>query len=150
MSTIAFDTLRFARALREKAKLTPEQAEGFADAIAEALHDDLATKSDLRLVKAELQAEIHLVKADIQQVKAELQAEIQQVKAELKADIQQVKAELQQVKAELQADIQQTKGELRAQIESAKSELMKWMFGAIGFQTVLMLGAIVALIRIVK
>ena len=143
MSTIAFDTLRFARALREKAKLTPEQAEGFADAIGEAMHDDLATKSDLRLVKAELQGEI-------QQVKAELQAGIQQVSAELQADIQQVRAELQQVKVELQADIQQSRAEFRAGIESAKSEIVKWMFGAIGFQTILMLGAIVALIRIVK
>ncbi len=150
MVTIAFDTLRFARALREKAKLTPEQAEGFADAIAEAMHDDLATKSDLRLVKVELQAEIQQVKAEIQQVKVELQAEIQQTKAELRTEIAKVRTDLQ-------ADIQQTKTELRTEIakvrtdlESVKSELIKWMFGAVGFQTILMLGAVVALIRIIK
>ncbi len=123
MTTIAFDTLKFARALREKAKLTPEQAEGFADAIGEAMHDDLATKSDLRLVKAEIQAEIQQVKAEIQQVKTELQGEIQQVEARLRAEIQLVKTG----------------------VESVKSEIIKWMFGAVGFQTILMLGAVAAL-----
>ena len=36
MTTIAFDTLKFAQALKEKAHLTTEQAEGFASAIADA------------------------------------------------------------------------------------------------------------------
>lgn len=85
MTTIAFDTLKFARALRDKANLTTEQAEGFADAIAEALHDDLVTKTDLK-----------------------------------------------------------------AEIESAKSEIIKWMFGTIGFQTLIILGAVVTLARVAK
>ena len=56
MTSIAFDTLKLAQALKTKAHLTTEQAEGFAEALAEALHDDLATKADLREVKAELRA----------------------------------------------------------------------------------------------
>ena len=56
MTTIAFDTLKFAQALKEKAHLTTEQAEGFASAIADALHDDLATKADLREVELQLNA----------------------------------------------------------------------------------------------
>ena len=90
MTSIVFDTLKFARALRDKAKLTNEQAEGFADAIAEALHDDLATKADLQLLKSDL----------------------------------------------------------RIEIESVKSEIIKWMFGTIGFQTIIILGAVVALARL--
>ncbi|MGA3063023.1 MAG: hypothetical protein ABSD90_07315 [Methylocystis sp.] len=82
MTTIAFDTLKFAQALKEKAHLTTEQAEGFASAIADALHDDLATKADLKI-----------------------------------------------------------------EIEAAKSEIIKWMFGTIGFQTVIILGAVIALAR---
>jgi hypothetical protein len=93
MTSVAFDTLKFARALRDKAKLTNEQAEGFADAIAEALHDDLATKANLRLTEASL----------------------------------------------------------RGVIASAKSEIFKWMFFvAIGFQTIIILSALVALSRVVK
>jgi hypothetical protein len=103
MTSIVFDTLKFARALRDKAKLTNEQAEGFADAIAEALHDDLATKADLQLLKSDLRVEIESAKSD-----------------------------------------------LRVEIESAKSEIIKWMFGTIGFQTIIILGAVVALARLAK
>jgi len=90
MSTIAFDTLKFSRALREKAKLTTEQAEGFADALSEALHDDLSTKTDLTEAKLQLEAKI----------------------------------------------------------EASKAEILKWMFGTIGFQTLIILAAVVALSRI--
>ena len=90
MTSIAFDTLKLAQALKAKAHLTTEQAEGFAEALADALHDDLATKADLREAKAELKAEI----------------------------------------------------------VSVKSEIIKWMFVTIGFQTVIILGAVIALARV--
>jgi hypothetical protein len=90
MTTIAIDTLKLAQALKEKAHLTTEQAEGFASAIADALRDDLATKAELREV------ELHL----------------------------------------------------KAEINSAKSEIIKWMVATIGFQTVIILGALFALARV--
>lgn len=58
MAAVAFDTLKFARTLRDKAKLSPEQAEGLADAMAEALQGDLVTKAYLRTELAETRAEI--------------------------------------------------------------------------------------------
>ena len=58
MAAVAFDTLKFARTLREKAKLSPEQAEGLADAMAEALQGDLITKADLRAELADTRSEI--------------------------------------------------------------------------------------------
>jgi RNA-binding protein YhbY len=58
MAGVAFDTLKFARTLRDKAKLSSEQAEGLADAMAEALQGDLVTKADLRAELAETRAEI--------------------------------------------------------------------------------------------
>lgn len=58
MTTVAFDTLKFARALREKAKLSPEQAEGLADAMAEALQGERFTKADLRAELADTRTEI--------------------------------------------------------------------------------------------
>jgi hypothetical protein len=36
---------------------------------------------------------------------------------------------------------------LEAKIEAAKAEMIKWMFGTIGFQTIIILGAVVALAR---
>jgi hypothetical protein len=92
MTAVPFDTLKLARALRDKAHFTPEQAEGAADAIAEAVQTDLATKADLVMLGADL----------------------------------------------------------RAEIAEAKSEIIKWMFGTIGFQTIVILGGVIALLRLVK
>jgi hypothetical protein len=98
MTVAAFDTLKFARALREKAKLSPEQAEGFADAIAEAVQSDLATTTDIAGVKT---------------------------------------------------DIQALRAATRADIAEAKADIIKWMFGTIGFQTLIILGAVIALARVI-
>ena len=57
MSAVTFDTLKFARALQDKAKLSAEQAEGVAEAFAEATGEQLATKSDLR-GRTDISAEI--------------------------------------------------------------------------------------------
>ncbi len=54
MSAIPFDTLKLAKSLRDAAKLTPEQAEGFASAPAEAFQDQVAPKNDLALLEQRL------------------------------------------------------------------------------------------------
>jgi hypothetical protein len=58
MSAIPFDTLKLARSLREKAKFPSEQAEGVADALAEAFQSEIATKSDLRELEHRLTVKI--------------------------------------------------------------------------------------------
>jgi len=58
MSAIPFDTLKLARALREKAHFTAEQAEGVADALAGAFQDRVATKDDLALLEQRLTIKI--------------------------------------------------------------------------------------------
>jgi ATP phosphoribosyltransferase regulatory subunit HisZ len=121
MNAIPFDTLKFVRALRDKAKLPPEQAEGFADAIAEAVQSDLATKSDLQATRTDLKAEIQTVRTEIRETELRLEAKIESVKAETKA-----------------------------QIEASKAEILKWMFGTVGFQTILILGAVAALARFAR
>jgi len=54
-----------------------------------------------------------------------------------KADLAAVKADLAALKAELKADIAE-----------AKADILKWVVGAIGFQTVVILGAPISLVRI--
>jgi hypothetical protein len=44
-------------------------------------------------------------------------------------------------------ELRETELRLEAKIEAAKSEVIKWMFGTIGFQTVLILGAVSALAK---
>ena len=49
MTAVAFDTLKLARKLRDTAQMSQVQAEGVADALAEAMSGaELATKGDLR------------------------------------------------------------------------------------------------------
>ena len=96
MTDVAFDTLKFARALREKAKLSPEQREGFAD----------------------VQADIQVVRGDIEALKIQTRADIAALRLTTQADI-----------------------------ASANVETLRWLVGAIGFQTLAILGAVTTLTR---
>jgi hypothetical protein len=46
-------------------------------------------------------------------------------------------------------DLRESELRLEAKIEGAKAEIVKWMFGTIGFQTLIIFGAVVALARLV-
>jgi len=85
------DTLKLARALRDQGGFTQAAADATAEALNAALGVDVATKTDIDVVRAALKADIDAVKAalkaDIDAVKAALKADIDAVKAELKADI---------------------------------------------------------------
>ena len=89
VATIAFDTHRFVKNLTAHG-FTETQAEALADEQAHLLNANLATKTDIETIKADLQVEIEKVRAAIQTVKADLQVEIEKVRAE----IQTVKADL--------------------------------------------------------
>ena len=138
VTAVPFDTLKLARALRQ-ASFTNEQAEGAAEAIAGALQADLATKGDLAEVRAGL-------KGDIAELKAELKGDIAELKAELKGDIAEIRSELREQGLRLDAKIET----VRSEISAAKADTIKWMFGTIGFQTIVILGAVMALLRLAK
>ena len=131
MAAVLFDTLRLSRTLRDKGHFTPEQAETLAEAFSDATHEDLATKADFLVLEAAFKSEFGIVKAELSSMKAEI--------ANLAT-----KAELAEVKAELKTDI----SELRTELAGVKADILKWMVGAIGFQTVATLGTVIALVRI--
>lgn len=65
MAAVAFDTLKLARTLRSDAKMSAEQAEGIAQALAEAMSgSDVATKADIREAELRLEARITTVAAE--------------------------------------------------------------------------------------
>jgi hypothetical protein len=121
MTAAPFDTLKLARALREKAKFTPEQAEGAADAIAEAVQSDLATRTDV--VGAEQRLDGRLAGAE-----------------------QRLDGRMESVRA----DLRETELRLEGKIAETKADIIKWMFGTIGFQTIVILGGLVASLRLVR
>lgn len=64
MTAVPFDTLKLARKL-EAAGFNTKQAGDTAEALAEALADQVATKADIAELKAEIRADISIVKAQI-------------------------------------------------------------------------------------
>jgi hypothetical protein len=132
MTAAPFDTLKLARALREKAKFTPEQAEGAADAIAEAVQSDLATRTDV--VGAEQRLDGRLAGAE------------QRLNGRLASAEQRLDGRIDSVRA----DLRESELRLEGKIAEAKADIIKWMFGTIGFQTIVILGGLVALLRLVR
>jgi hypothetical protein len=89
------------------------------------------------------------------EVLADQQSRLIDEKLATKADLAELdrnlRAEIAKTEAALRAGIRETELRLDAKIESkvegAKSEIIKWMFGTIGFQTFVSLGAVAALAR---
>ncbi len=141
MSAVAFDTLKLARQLRDTAEMTQAQAEGVAGALAEAMSGaELATKTDIVVVRNELKAEITAVrnelKADIAAVRNELKADIATVRNELKADIATVRNDLVAVEAGLKAEIAHCA--TKADVANAAADVLRWVFAAVVGQMALL------------
>jgi len=114
MTAVAFDTLKFARALREKAKPSPEQAEGLADALVDILDSNLATKTDIR----DVQADIQIVRGDIEAFKIQTRADIEALRLTTQADLEALrlstKADIDGLRLETKAEIEAVKGAIAA------------------------------------
>lgn len=82
MSVAAFDTLKLVRRL-ESAGMPGAQAAGLAEAFAEIMITELATKGDLRELRAELRAEIGLLRTDMEKMRGELRTEIAASKSDV-------------------------------------------------------------------
>ena len=65
MAAAPFDTLKLARALRDRAGFSQEHAEAAADALAESLAEQVSTKQDVKDLGTELRAEIAGLRAEI-------------------------------------------------------------------------------------
>ena len=137
MTALLFDTHRLSRTLRDKGHFTSEQAEALAEALGEASQGDLATKADL----AEVRAEIAEVRTEIAELRTEFKTEIAGLRTELKTEIAELRTELRTELAGLRT-------EFKAEIAAVRTELLRWIIGAIGFQTVVILGALISLIKI--
>jgi hypothetical protein len=62
MTAAPFGTLKLSRQLRERARFDQDQAEGLAEALAEAFQEQIATRADILL----LQNEMKLLRQDLQ------------------------------------------------------------------------------------
>ena len=142
--TAMFDTLEFARALRDGGSFTPEQAERLSDALSEAISGEVAARADLEVTESKLGRKIDDLRAELVAATARLDRKIDDVRAELKQDIADLRAELKQDITDLRTEIMG----MEAKFEAAKADTIKWVVGIVGFQTVAIVGAAVVLARI--
>ncbi len=93
VSAIVFDTLKFAKRLKE-AGFTEQQAEALADAEAEFIEQNLATKRDIADVKR-----------DIKELEVTLCNEIKQLDVTLRGEIKQLDVKIEQFRSDLARDL---------------------------------------------
>ncbi|AYO82655.1 DUF1640 domain-containing protein [Methylobacterium brachiatum] len=136
MTAVAFDTLRFVRTLRDKAKMSSEQAEGLADAIAEAIQNDLATKTDIAGVRT-----------DIEALRLSTKSDIETLRLATKTDIAAVRTDIEALRLATKSDIETLRLATKADLAETKAEIIKWMISSIGFQALVIVGGVVALAR---
>lgn len=82
MNAIAFDTLKFAKRLKE-AGFTEQQAEALADAEAEFIEQNLATKLDIADIKRDIKELDATLRTEIKQ----LEVKIEQIRSDLARDM---------------------------------------------------------------
>jgi len=120
MSVVLFDCYSFIKRLT--AVGMPEaQAEVLADEHARLIDERLATKSDIAALATRMDS--FATKSDVAALATRLDA------------------------FGTRLDTFATKDDLKVTIAEAKTDITKWMFGTIGFQTVIILGAVVALAK---
>lgn len=137
MNAGLFDTLKYARRLQQ-AGFSPEQADGATEALASALWDEIATKSDLRDQSTDLKNDIRALRAELKDDIGDLRAEVLDLKTDLKGDISKLTGEI----AKLGGEIAKLGGDMRAEISILRADTAKWIIGAVFVNFAGILGAV--------
>jgi hypothetical protein len=134
MSAAPFDTLKLARALRDKAGFTQEHAEAAADALAEVVVDQVATRQDIIELRTELRAEIA-------ELRTELRAEIAELRSEVRAEIADVRAEIAALRTEVRNEIAALRTEMVAGFRDVEQRMTIRLGGMLVVITGILLAA---------
>jgi hypothetical protein len=124
MNAIAFDTLKFAKRLKE-AGFSEAQAEGLATAGAEFIEDNLATKRDLKELEAALRAEIKQLDVKIEQFHSDLQRDMKELEINLQRDMKGLEISLKRDSKDLEYRMIIKLGTLMVVAVSAMAALTK-------------------------
>ena len=166
MNALAFDTHAFVKRLT--AVGMPEaQAEVLAEEQVRLIDERLATKEDITKLGAATAADIahfgagtaadiakleFTTKAEIARLEAATKAEIARSEAATRADIARLeaatKADIARLEAATKADIARLEASTKVALAETKADILKWMFGSMGFQTIVILGAVFGLLHL--
>ena len=122
MGAVAFDTLKLARKLRDSAEMTQIQAEGVADALAEAMSGaELATKSDIRELELKMDARFTEIAGQFKETDARFEAVLER--------------------------IDRRAAESDTRLQALKTAQFRWLFTGVCSIIVTIIGTAVAIIR---
>lgn len=141
------------------------QASGFSadqvSALAELIDTQAATKADVegnghrleqKIEASEHRLELKIadVKTEIESVEHRLDQKIDALEHRLELKINELKSDINDLKASTKSDIESVEHRLELKIEvldrkitETNSNTLKWVIGAIGFQTLVLIGTIV-------
>ena len=140
---LAFDTLQAAKQL-QKSGIAEPQAEAIVSIVSDK-HEELATKSDVEILRMDLENFREATKTDIENLSQKTEAEFKNLRQETKADIENLsrktEAEFKNLRTELGSLRQETKADnenlrdlLKASDESVGKD-RNWFRWAIGVNT---------------
>lgn len=93
---------------------------------------EVATKSDLRELRAELKSDVAEVKAELSALRAELKSEVSGLRAELKGDTRELR------------------GELKGDIASLRNSTAQWIISAVFLNILTVVGAVAAVWQLAR
>ena len=146
--TAMFDTLKFARALRDGGQFTPEQSERLSDALSDAITGEVVPRADFAATEAKLGRKMDDLRAELVAVETKLDRKIDVLRADLDHNVKALRADLDHNVKELRAELKGVGFSLEAKFEAARADTLEWIVGIIGFQSVAIIGAAIVLARI--
>ena len=96
---------------------------------------EVTTKADIKALEAVTKKEIELTRRDIKALEVTTKADIKALEAATKADIKALEAATKK-------EIELIRRDMKVMVANTKSDILKWMFGALAGQTVLIVGLI--------
>jgi ribosomal protein L29 len=137
MTATAFDTLKLTRRL-EAAGMSVPQATSVAEALAETMVVDPASRSDLRSLEAEFRLARQETRFEFEKLRQELHAEIGKLR-------QEMHAEIGKLRQEMKTELATLRGEMAAGLAAVKVDLLRWIVPLILAQMAMTLGLFVRL-----
>jgi chromosome segregation ATPase len=148
MTATAFDTLKLTRRL-EAAGMSVPQATSVAEALAETMVVDPASRSDIQSLEAEFRLARQETRFEIDKLRQEMHAEIDKLRREMHAEIgklrQEMHAEIGALRLEMRTELAKLRGELAAGLAAVKVDLLRWIVPLILAQMAMTLGLFVRL-----
>jgi GTP-binding protein EngB required for normal cell division len=151
VNALAFDTLAYARRL-EGAGFSRQQAETLAEEQARLIDERLATKTDIEALRLATKTDIEAfrlaTKTDIEAFRLATKTDIEALRLATKTDIEALRQATTRDIGMVNANIEALRVSAKADLAETKADILKWMVSSIGIQTIVIVGAVTALVRI--